>query len=70
MVFDRKRPSFHPVLTQSGRLVSMMVVPHRIEWNQRKGRGTLRLAYDLVYDGRITSNHDILFEFAPSHGAL
>lgn len=70
MVFDRKRPSFHPVLTQSGRLVSMMVIPHRVEWNQRRGRGSLRLAYDLVYDGRITSNHDILFEFAPSHGAL
>ena len=66
MIFDRRRPSFHPVRTQSGHTISLMVVPQKVEWNQRKGKGSLRLAYDLVYDGRITSNHDILFEFFPA----
>jgi len=66
MVFDRRRPSFHPVRTQSGRTISMMIVPQKVEWNQRKGKGSLRLAYDLVYEGRITSNHDIYFEFFPA----
>ena len=65
MVFDRKRPSVHPVRTQSGRTISMMIVPQKVLWNQRKGKGSLRLAYDLIYDGRMASNHDILFEFVP-----
>ena len=70
MLFSRKTPSFHPQMTPSGQVISVAVFPHRVEWNQRKGKGSLRLSYDLVYDGRIASNHDMLFEFYPVHGTL
>ena len=69
VMFMRNRPSIQHCVAPNGAAMNLTVVPYAAQLKQNRGRGWMRLTYDLVYDGHFTSNHDLFFEFEPiGHG--
>jgi len=69
VMFTRDRPSIQHCVAPTGQTMNLTVVPYAAQVKQSRGRGWMHLVYDLVYDGRFTSNHDLFFEFEPiGHG--